>query len=149
MKIQFNSIPFNSIPSNSIPSNSKKRKATKTSVFLETSYIVDAILKPNMMPYKYDERTNPRSSRAKKKKTTHTEIDVLVSKIVAEVRALEARGGEQGAENSDYTFLAAVETAAQFNCPVCGNKVRRVRLRSRVFDLYGGVRMAGASGRIG
>lgn len=54
---------------------------------------------------------------------THTDINDLVSKIVEEVSALESRGGEHGAENSDYTFLAAVETAPQFSCPVCGNKV--------------------------
>lgn len=52
-----------------------------------------------------------------------TDIDVLVSKIVAEVKALESKGGDQGAENSEYTFLAAVETAPQFHCPVCGNRV--------------------------
>eukprot|EP00752_Nemacystus_decipiens_P002508 g2355.t1 len=51
-----------------------------------------------------------------------SDVNDLVTKIVEEVSALESRGGEQGAENSDYTFLAAVETAPQFSCPVCGNK---------------------------
>lgn len=41
-----------------------------------------------------------------------------------EVSALESKGGEEGAENSDYTYVAAVETAPQFSCPVCKNKVR-------------------------
>ncbi|CAM9585877.1 unnamed protein product, partial [Ectocarpus sp. 8 AP-2014] len=50
------------------------------------------------------------------------DIDALVGKIVEEVSALESRGGEEGAENSDYTFVAAVETAPQFSCPVCKNK---------------------------
>lgn len=52
------------------------------------------------------------------------DIDVLARKIVAEVEALEARGGEDGAENSEFTYLAAVESAPQFHCPVCGNRVR-------------------------
>lgn len=43
---------------------------------------------------------------------------------MAEVTALEAKGGEDGAENSEFTFLAAVESAPQFHCPVCGNRVR-------------------------
>ncbi|CAM9322753.1 unnamed protein product [Ectocarpus sp. 12 AP-2014] len=51
-----------------------------------------------------------------------SDIDALVDKIVEEVSALESRGGEEGAENSDYTFVAAVETAPQFSCPVCKNK---------------------------
>lgn len=59
------------------------------------------------------------------------EIDALVTKITEEVSALESRGGEQGAENSDYTFLAAVETAPQFSCTVCGNKVRHPLFFSR------------------
>ena len=62
-----------------------------------------------------------------------TDINDLVTKIVEEVSALEARGGEHGAENSDYTFLAAVETAPQFSCPVCGNKVPSADYRSVSF----------------
>lgn len=54
------------------------------------------------------------------------DIDVLIEKIVGEVTALEEKGGEQGAENSEYTFLAAVEAVSQFSCPVCGNKVRMI-----------------------
>lgn len=56
--------------------------------------------------------------------TDYVEIDNLANKIVAEVKALETKGGTDGAENSEFTYLAAVESAPQFHCPTCGNRVR-------------------------
>ena len=52
------------------------------------------------------------------------EMDIMVNKILVEVKAFESRGGSQGAESGEFTYLAAVETAAQFKCPTCGNRVR-------------------------
>ena len=51
-------------------------------------------------------------------------MDIMVNKILVEVKAFESRGGSQGAESGEFTYLAAVETAAQFKCPTCGNRVR-------------------------
>lgn len=61
------------------------------------------------------------------------EVESLASKIVAEVKAFEAKGGDDGADSSEYTFLTAVETAPQFSCPVCGNKVRAVPCREVLY----------------
>ncbi|CAN0467932.1 unnamed protein product [Ascophyllum nodosum] len=49
-------------------------------------------------------------------------MDIMVNKILVEVKAFESRGGSQGAESGEFTYLAAVETAAQFKCPTCGNR---------------------------
>lgn len=43
---------------------------------------------------------------------------------MAEVNAMDAKGGEEGGENAEFTYLAAVESTPQFHCPVCGNRVR-------------------------
>ena len=52
------------------------------------------------------------------------EMDIMANKILVEVKAFESRGGSQGAESGEFTYLAAVETVAQFKCPTCGNRVR-------------------------
>ena len=50
----------------------------------------------------------------------HKDMDRLINEILTEAKAFGSRGGSQEAESRDLTCVAAVETAPQLKCAICG-----------------------------